>query len=69
MIITNHITVDQTAKEVLRNTLVSHNSGKCDCMEQNGYTYPCKASEWLRGTTSSKQVMENYYYEQQKNNS
>jgi len=66
MIIQDHITNDQVALEVLRTKLVRHNSGQCECTEQGGYVYPCKASEWLRGIISSKQVLEDYY-EQSKN--
>jgi len=61
MIINDHITNDKVAQEVLRTELIKHSAGQCECREQAGYVYPCKASEWLRGIVSSKQVLEDYY--------
>lgn len=66
MIIKDHITNDQLAQDILRDLLVKHNTGKCDCSEQKGQVYPCTASQWLRGILTSKQILENYYYEQSK---
>jgi len=63
MIINDHITNYQLAKDILRKEILAHLSGQCDCQEQKGIAYPCKASEWLRGAIPSKQVVEDYYYE------
>ena len=66
MIIKDHVTDDKLVQDILRVDLVKHNTGECDCSEQNGQVYPCKAGQWLRGILTSKQVLEDYYYEQSK---
>jgi hypothetical protein len=63
MIIKNHITNKQLARDILWVDLIKHNTGKCNCREQNGQVYPCRASEWLRGIVPSKHIVENYFYE------
>ena len=66
MLIKDHLTNDKLVQDILRIDLIKHNTGKCDCSEQKGIIYPCKASEWLRGILSSKQILEDYYYKQNK---
>ncbi len=62
MMISDHITIDETAKDILRDDLIRHSTGRCDCREQDGQTYLCKAGEWLKGVVPSKHIVEDYYY-------
>ena len=63
MIINDHISNYEIAKDILRKEIIKHLTGHCDCQERNGVAYPCKANEWLWGALPSKQVVEDYYYE------
>lgn len=66
MIINDHITEYELAKEILKVDIVKHLTGRCECKEQEGQVYPCKANEWLRGAIPSHQIVEDYNYEKQK---
>ena len=61
MIINNHITNKQVAEDILQKELTDHKTSVCDCVEQNGVVYPCRASGWLNGNVPSKHVIENQF--------
>jgi hypothetical protein len=63
MIINDHVTNYDLAKEILKKDIEKHLASKCDCKEQDGKEYPCRANEWLRGAVTSQEIIDNYHYE------
>lgn len=50
--------INEVVKELLREEIVEHDKGKCNCDLAEGSYGLCYAGQWLEGCITSKQVIQ-----------